>query len=114
MSPFPAPFTVQTMEFQKTGMDSHGNPVQSWDNPQPQRVFGWAVANSAQPKYVGADRTIVDVELYVPPGFTAGPRDRITVPPGWLFEVVGYPEDYNHGPFNWSPGLVVNLVRVEG
>lgn len=111
---FPTPYTVQTSEFTKSGTDSHGNPVETWADPIEQRVYGWAAPNSVQPKYLGQERTLVDVELYTPAGFTAGPRDRITLPDGKTFEAIGYPEDYTHGPFNWSPGLVVNLLRVEG
>lgn len=111
---FPTPYTVETSAYQRGAVDAHGNEVQTWAAPVEQRVIGWSVPNSVEPKYAGADRTIVDVELYVPPSFTIGPRDRVSLPGGWLFEVAGYPEDYTHGPFNFRPGLVVNLVRVEG
>lgn len=111
---YPTPYTVQTSAFNKSGTDSHGNPVESWATPITQPVYGWAVPNSIQPKYAGQERTLVDVELYVPPGFVVGPRDRIILTGDWKFEAIGYPEDYTHGPFGFNPGLVVNLIRVEG
>jgi len=77
------------------------------------RVYGWSTPTSTEPKLAGHDRVIVDVELLVPPGFPAGPHDLIDLPDG-QYEVLGQPEDYNNGPFGFTPGLVVNLRRTTG
>lgn len=111
---FPARYTVQTAAYVPGQKDAHNNDVDAWASPVDQPAIGWASPNSAQPKYMGATRTIIDVELYVPVDFVCGPRDRVTLTDGKVYEAVGYPEDYTHGPFDFAPGLVVNLVRVEG
>jgi hypothetical protein len=104
------------------GPDPHRNPP-SYSPPKnqpgtPVNVIQWAPPGSHadQPKLAGHDRVIVDVELFVPPGFTPAPGDLIDLPsgPAGQFMVIGYPEDYNHGFHGWQPGSVVNLRRVEG
>lgn len=114
LSVFPTPYTVQTKQLDKSGSDAHGNPVESWADPIDQKVIGWATPHIRIPKSEDESRTLVDVELYVLPDFVCGPRDRVILPDGDELEAAGYPEDYNHGPFNWRPGMVVQLVRVEG
>lgn len=86
----------------------------------PYMVCGWThnYRKSSEPKLAGHDRVIVDIELYAPKSFPAGPHDLIDLPEG-QFEVIGYPEDYSDTPFpplnGWSVGgIVVNLRRVEG
>lgn len=92
--------------------DSHGNQVEGWGDPVEVPVYGWATPGSDQasrPEMSGVER---DLDLYAKHGFT-GARDRVTVQ-GLLYETVGYPEDYNHGPFGYFPGVRINLRRVEG
>lgn len=74
------------------------------------RVAGWAVPRSSEPKLAGHDRRTVEVELYAPVGvFT--PNDAVILPErDDVLEVIGEPENYEHNPFGWAPGLeVVNL-----
>lgn len=61
----------------------------------------------------GHDRVVVDVELLVPPGFSCSHKDRIVLD-GQEMEVVGAPEMFDHNPFGWDPGGVVNLKAVGG
>jgi hypothetical protein len=110
---FPTPYTVLTEAYSAGSYDAHGNPVDSWAAPVQQRVIGWYVPVAIEPKVAGRDAVVVDLALMVPPDFIIGPLDRVTVA-GNSFEVIGYPEDYTHGPFGFNPGLVVNLKRVEG
>ena len=60
-----------------------------------------------------ANRTPVvrDLDVYMPAS-AAKPKDRMTVG-GVLYSVVGHPEDFNHGPFGFAPGVRVSLLRVE-
>lgn len=80
------------------------------------KVYGWSTPVTSEPRIAGHDRTIVEVEMLAPPGFVVSPRDLIDLPqgPSGQFEVIGYDEDYNNGPFGWHPGTVVNLRRVDG
>lgn len=59
------------------------------------------------------DRVIADGDLYAPFTFTPTPSSVIGLPVG-RFEVIGHVQDYNHGPFDWAPGCVTNLRKVEG
>lgn len=79
----------------------------------PCQVYGWSTPLSTEPAVAGHDRVVVDVQLMVPPGFPAGPYDVIDLPDG-EYQVIGQPEDFNHGPFGWQPGTVLNLRKVTG
>lgn len=115
---FPTPFTVGWHVYSTTTTDGYNRQVPAYTPEKtaegtPKAVYGWANPTNTEPKLAGHDRVVVDVELYTPPGFNPGPHDLIDLPQG-QFEVIGYPEDYNHGPFGFQPGYVVNLRRVEG
>lgn len=118
MPPFiPANYVVGLCSFSEDGEDAHGNPVEAWSDPVEQPVCWWASptarGDQGEPKLAGHDRVVIDLELCTPTGFPAGPHDRVVVE-GRMFEVLGYAEDYTHGPW-WDPGVVVwNLQRVEG
>ncbi|WP_280246159.1 hypothetical protein [Nocardia abscessus] len=118
---FPTPYTVGHHACTPGGPDPHRNPA-TYTPPKnqpgtPVPVIQWGVPESTEPKLAGHDRTvIVDVELFVTPEFNPNPGDLIDLPagPAGQFEVVGYPEDANHGFHGWRPGSVVNLRRMEG
>jgi hypothetical protein len=109
---------VQYWEYTPGGPDPHRNPP-TYSPPLNQpgtqvQVYGWAVPSTTDPKLAGhPDRVIVDVELYATPTFSPTPRSVIGLPSG-RFEVLGAVQDYNHGPFEWTPGGVVNLRKVTG
>lgn len=89
--------------------DAHGGTSDIWADPVPRMVFGWAPVRSDEPKTVGLNRVVVDVELFSP--WPAAPKDRITID-SRVFEVEGESEDWNHGPFGFAPGFVINLRRA--
>ena len=77
------------------------------------KVMGWAPTRQAETTEV---RVESDIDLYVPPRVTSAPGDVVDLPLDksiGQFEVVGYAEDWNHGPFQWAPGSVVKLKRVQ-
>lgn len=121
---FPTPYTVGHHVRVATGTGDRFRETVTYNPPKdapgvPVRVIQWGAAQSAaasqdgrqQPGY---DRTIVDVELYVLPDFKPGTGDLIDLPETGQYEVVGHPQDYNHGFHGWQPGNVINLRRVEG
>lgn len=110
---FPLLFEVGVQAFTGSGVDAHNNEIETWSDTTQHRVYGWSSPKSDEPKVAGHDRVIVDVELLAPEGFPARAHDRVILPDG-VFDVIGYAEDYNHGPFGWKPGLVLNLRRSEG
>lgn len=88
-------------------------PAESWTPPVTKQVYGWGAPTSSEPKLAGHDRDIVEIELLVPPGFECGARDRIVLD-GVEFDVIGEPQHYDHNPFGWNPGGVINLKAVNG
>lgn len=113
MSEFPLLFTVGHRVFDASGEDAHGNPQVQWLAPVVKSVYGWGAPQSSEPKLAGHDREIVEVELLVPPGFVASARDRMVLD-GQEFEVIGSPEHFDHNPFGWNPGGVLDLKAVSG
>ena len=109
---FPERFTVQHEVFTPGVEDSQGNEVDAWAAPVAVRVYGWAPPSGdreIRDTRTGVER---DLDLYCRTPF-AGPRDRVTIR-GERFTVVGHPENYDFGPFGFTPGCRVNLRRVEG
>lgn len=115
---FPLLFEVGVHTYSPGSSDGYGGTEDTYTPPVgetgvTQKVYGWSAPRSEEPKVAGHDRVVVDVELLAPPGFQVGAHDLVDLPDG-VYEVVGQPEDYNHGPFGFTPGLVVNLRKVEG
>ena len=114
MSVYPTPYVAQTQKFSEgPERDARGNLVKKWAAKVDQPVIGWAAPVSTDPKTVGTNRIVVQVELYTPEGFDCGDQDKVTVG-GVEYFAIGWPEDYCNGPFGFRPGYVVNLRRVSG
>lgn len=115
---WPTPHTVQYWEYTPGGPDPHRDPPSfspALDDPgTPIPVYGWAIPSTTSPNLAGhPDRVSADADLSVPPTFTPTPRSLIALGAG-RFEVLGVVQDYNHGPFDWQPGNVVTLRKVDG
>ena len=109
---FPERFTVKHSARSSGSVDSHGNPVESWSSPVDVKVYGWGPPSpdvETRPELSGV-KIVLDV--FCKTAF-CGPGDRVTVG-GILYDVVGHPEDFNHGPFGFTPGYRVSLKRAEG
>lgn len=107
----PTPHTVQHIRWEAGGTDAHGNPAPDYADPVDVQVYGWSFP---APEERTNQRVVVDVSLFGPPDLTVDSRDRFILPGLGLHEVAGPAQDYGNGPFGWKPGVVVNLVRVEG
>lgn len=122
---YPTPYTIGWHVRQPDGPDRFREPP-TYIPPKgaagtPVKVIQWSAAKSDAGgrdgvQLTGHERTELTVELYVLPGFNPVLGDLIDLPsgPAGQYEVVGYPEDYNHGFHGWTPGNVVNLRRIEG
>lgn len=98
--------------------DELGNPIETdalgndtvTETRDTVKVAGWAVPRTAEPKLAGHARRTVEVELFAPVGMFR-PQDAVVLPErDDVLEVIGEPENYEHNPFGWAPGLeVVNL-----
>lgn len=110
---FPLRHTVGHRAYNAGVVDEYGNDTEGWSAAVTKAVYGWGAPNTDEPKLAGHDRDTVSIELLVPPGFVCGARDRMILD-GLEYEVIGDPETYDHNPFTWNPGGVVNLRRVNG
>lgn len=116
MGGLPARYTVGVRTYSEGADDAHGNPTPSWAAAVTIAAYGWAPrTGAAELLEAGRDAVITDLAIYapVPTTLTIGPRDRVVVD-GDTYEVVGHPQEFNHGPFGWAPGVQLNVNRVEG
>ena len=106
--------TVLVLPHYEGVVNAHGNPARVWGLPRAELVFGWAPAGTAEPAQAGRDEVTQDLDLLVPPGFSCSPLDLVVIPGKGALEVEGHVQDYTSGPFEYAPGGVVRLRRVEG
>lgn len=106
------PVQIMVERFVPGGVpDGYGGFEPGWSPPEVVDVFGWAPAGSTEPKTVGENRVIVSIEVFAP--FPLQAKDKVTIS-GKLYDVIGEPEDWNHGPYGHQPGYVINLKRIDG
>lgn len=123
-SPYPTPWVVGWHHSDPDAVDAEGNPGNVYtpelgdsNNPvdgTPVKVMGWAPATSTEPEL---GRVEHDIDLFCPPGTVSKPNDVVDLPldrSTGRFEVVGWPLDWTKGPFGFTPGMVVQLRRVQG
>lgn len=110
---FPLAQTVHHRPYTGQSRNSRGNVVDTWADPVDVDVYGWWIPNTHEPQIAGHERVRIDAQILAPPEFAPGSKDLIVLPVG-EFEVEGGVQDYNHGPFDWQPGNVINLRRTTG
>lgn len=115
-SPFiPTPHTVEVFREGELEEDRFGNlrpgPGEWWSI----KVASWWVHRTEEQSEDSVLRTVDLLTMHTPIGQEPGPSSKVRLPDGSVWEVQGNPEDYNHGPFGFVPGLmVVNCKRTEG
>lgn len=105
--------TVQVESYNSSAQDSHGNDIDAWSPPgTPQAIYGWGPSGSQE---VNGWRSVVtsDATILAPPDFQCSPKDRIVLD-GVVYEVQGDPQYFGRGPFDFNPGVVVNLRHIAG
>lgn len=112
MSVFPKRFTVWLRKRVEDAEDAHGNPVKTWADPVDRDVYGWGPAGFAGVDNILREQVDWELDLYAD-AIDAVNNDKIVVN-GTEFFVRGYPQDFNHGPFGFRPGVRVKLARTEG
>ena len=114
MSVFPLTQEVTRLRSGEVGYDSHGNEVLGPPVEDQILVFAWWVGSSGEPNLTGhVERTESDASLIAAPG-DFRPSDQVALPGVGVFEVDGYPANFDNNPW-WSPGVeTVALKRVEG
>ncbi|WEV84056.1 head-to-tail stopper [Mycobacterium phage Muddy] len=114
----PLLYSVDHSAYDATATNDLGDPIPDWQEPVERDVYGWGPPQQETPKevIVGDDRIRVELELMVPPGWQSKHRDKFDLGYGddVVYYQVGPVEDYEHNPFGWNPGSVVNLVSIKG
>lgn len=115
---FPTPFTVTHSRRVREGENALGQAVDTYESAS-RAVFGWSPKSSAGARSANAgvdsalaDRTTTEISLLTPDGDWSD-GDKVTLPDGHEYTVIGEPSDANHGPFGFTPGYRVTLRRVE-
>ncbi len=110
----PTPFTVQREVRSDGPANTHNVISDVYAAPGDVPVCGWAPPGpDVEPASSGRAEVVRDLDLYAPAGTRSAPRDRWTVD-GIAYFAVGWPEDFTHGPWQWSAGVRINLKRIEG
>ena len=105
-------YQIQHLAKTEDAEDSWGTKHSVWTDPVEIEVLGWAPPSpDTEIRDIGTG-TRRDLDLYSPTGF-ARPGDQVVIE-GDRYEVIGYPEDFTHGPFGFPAGYRINLQRVEG
>ena len=107
---FPTPHTVLHEVYAGMGEDDMGNDVPTFEDPVERKAICW------QPHWIETleghtSRVEADVDLLMPK-VPVSLIDRFTLN-GEVFETVGV-KDFTTGPYQWEPGIVVELKRVTG
>lgn len=110
----PLLYTVEHAAYDDTSRNDLGTVQDEWLTPETKDVYGWGPPQTTEPKevIVGSDRYTVEIELMVPPGFKSKHKDHFTLDDEEIYTQVGPIENYEHNPFGWNPGSVINLSRV--
>lgn len=113
---FPMPWTITVHEHTYGERDEYGERKDVYlDRDEP--VMGWAPASAGTEPFEQGRRTVVaDLDVYGPPGLSVKSLDEVTIPVGSAsgrYKVEGDVEDFNHGPYGFTPGVRVSLTRVK-
>lgn len=108
---FPTPHTVTYTAFSGMGEDPRtGNDVPTYAAPVQVPVYSWSAVR-ARNSDGHTSRVEWDIEVAMPHR-TINALDKFTVD-GQPYSVAGV-RDMTHGWHNWKPGIVVELVAVNG
>lgn len=112
MGTFPTPHSVTIITRTEGEPDAYGNPTVT-TTETPWEVYGWGPGGSSELTGWSAQVT-ADLAVYGPQPPTAITSTSSIRVDGVEHEVEGVPQDFDHGPFGYTPGVVVSLSRVSG
>ena len=110
---FPTPHSIIQRTPSASGVvDDYGNPIPGWtETVRP--VYGWWMPGPGdEPEGVVDARVVADVAV-VCPTFPTTPQDEYLIAglPRPL-RMEGLPQVYDNGPWEWKPGMRLNLRFV--
>lgn len=112
---FPYGETVQVLTA-GTSTDPYSNEnAADWTSPSSVDVTGVAVEPrpSGEPLQDARNQVTSGFTLYMPPGTTITPQNRVSVR-GVTYDVLGEPAEWTNPFTGWEPGIVVQVERSEG
>lgn len=110
---FPTPYTVDHYPWSSSTSDDLGNAVPVWpQTPTVTAVHGYTI-NIVERLGDSSAGEIFDATVSAPASWLVTIRDRVALPDGLLYEVVGV-RLQDGGFHSWKPGSVVLLKRLEG
>lgn len=107
------PFTIGVKRYQTGAKDAHGNTLDTWADPISVGVYSIAPATSDEPYENGRESIVTGLTVLAPAGTEIDARDLVVID-NEDYTVEGDIANWNQGPFGWSPGVQINLKRVEG
>lgn len=117
MATLPTPNTVELLALDREApaqYDDLGNLVLVFKDPVRHAVYGWAPPRpGSEAVSDGVTTEVIELVVYAPnepwvAAITAQDRVRVL---GTSYEIVGTPDDWNHGPFGFQPGYTIPLKR---
>lgn len=110
---FPTPYIVDHYPWSSSASDELGDAVPSWpQTPTEVLVFGYTV-NIVERLGDSVTGEMFDATVSAPATWLVTVKDRVGLPDGLLYEVVGV-RLQSTGFHSWGPGSVVLLKRLEG
>lgn len=107
--------TVQVLTAGTTTDPYSNESTPDWSTPTSVDVPGVAVEPrpSGEPLQDARNQVVSGLTLYMPPGTTITPRNRVRVR-GVTYDVLGEPAVWRSPFTGWEPGIVVQVERSEG
>lgn len=109
--------TIEVQRYsESTVRDAHGNSVASWTSTAV-GVYAIAPKQSVEPDELGRRAVVTGLTVYAPLGTDVRPHDRVVLPHGVTYEVVGEIAVWDnnpHVPVTRNSGVQFDLERSTG
>lgn len=108
-----AKYKLGVKRYLEGSTDAHGNPVEGWGPVEYLDVYAIAPTSSAEPAASGREAVITGLSVLAPVGVQIDAKDRAVIGDK-EYTIEGDLADWNTGPFDFKPGVQINLKRVDG
>lgn len=106
-------YEIGLRKWQEGVEDAHGNRTDGYADPVNYKVYSIAPGTSNEPFESGRSHVITGLTVLAPAGIPVESNDLVIVDDE-EYTVEGEIANWNRGPFQWQPGIQINLRRVEG
>lgn len=105
--------TIEVMRYIGGIEDAHGNVQETWSAPETVNVYSIAPTQQIEPFEEGRDVVVEKKTILAPSNVHIGPHDKVRINTE-EYKVDGGTQDWNTGPFGWTPGVSINIEKVSG